>query len=157
MDNAIALVVGLPVLTMTLVALLTVIGVLFQGLVQGTKSYATQMPGRSTLLGLVNVAFLSILGVALGSLNGSDVVQLLAVLLLAVLAIGLAFGLAGMAPLVGERLLPEATPIRQTAWGAAAMLVASLTPFLGWFGLFPYLAFRGLGAFVIYLFARPSN
>lgn len=157
MNNPLALMVGLPALTVVLTALLTVMGALFPGLIEGTKTSAAAMPGRSTLLGFVNVLFLTIIGAALGSLGGGDVVQILALLFLSALAVGIAFGLAGLAPLIGERLLPDSGNVRQTAWGAATMLIASLTPFLGWFGLFPYLAFRGLGAFVIYLFTRPTQ
>jgi hypothetical protein len=157
MDNPFVLLIGLPALALTLVALLTILGVLFPSLIQGTTSSASQMPGRSTLLGFVNVLFLSIIGGALSSLGGSNFVQVLVLLFLSALTIGLAFGLAGMAPLIGERLLPDSGTTRQTAWGAAVMLIASLTPFLGWFALFPYLAFRGLGAFVIHLVTRSSS
>jgi hypothetical protein len=157
MENPLALLVGLPALAVTLIALLTLMGVLFASLVQGTKDAAGSMPGRSTLLGFANVLLLSIISAALGSLGGGNFVQIVLLLILSALVIGLAFGLAGMAPLIGERLLPESSETRQTAWGAAVMLVASLTPFLGWFALFPYLAFRGLGAFVIYLVTRRSS
>ncbi|MGH2620817.1 MAG: hypothetical protein ACRDHG_09660, partial [Anaerolineales bacterium] len=99
---------------------------------------------------------LSVIVAAFGALGGAGagVFQLLALILLGLLVIALAFGLAGMSVLIGERLLPDASPTRQTAWGAATLVLASLTPFLGWFGLFPYLAIRGLGGFLIGLFRR---
>jgi hypothetical protein len=30
-------------------------------------------------------------------------------------------------------------------------------PYVGWFGLLPYVVLRGLGAFVMVLFARPRK
>jgi len=113
------------------------------------------MPGRSFLVGLINVVFLSVIIAALS--GGGDFPQFVALLLFAILAIGLVFGLAGIGPLIGERLLPESSSVRQAGWGAAIMVVASLTPFIGWFLLFPYLSFRGLGAFLLSLFARTSS
>lgn len=154
MNDRLALLVALPLIVSALIALFSVLGALFSEVVQGTQAAARRMPWRAALLGLVNVLFLSVLVAAFSAIGEGGVLQLLAVLLLAVLAIGLAFGLAAMAPLIGEGLLPDASRTRQTVWGAIAMLLACLTPFLGWFALFPYLAFRGLGALVIQLFTR---
>ncbi len=155
MPEALALLILAPLLTVTLVALFVAMGALFPRQIVAVKSTGSAMPGRSFLLGLINVLFLSVIVAALS--GGGDFPQLLALLLFAVLGVGLAFGLAGMAPLIGERLLPESSGFRQAAWGAAIMVVASLTPFIGWFLLFPYLSFRGLGAFILGLFTRTPN
>ena len=90
---------------------------------------------------------------ALGGAGGG-IFHLLALILVGLLVIALGFGLAGMSVLIGERLLPDASTTRQTAWGAASLVLASLTPFLGWFGLFPFLAIQGLGGLLIGLFRR---
>lgn len=155
MSEATALVILAPLGALSLVALFVAMGALFPRQIADVKSKSSDMPGRSFLLGLVNVVFLSVIAAALS--GAGDFAQLLALLLFAILVIGLAFGLAGMAPLIGERLLPESSGVRQTGWGAAIMVVASLTPFIGWFLLFPYLSFRGIGAFLLGLFARTSN
>ncbi|MFV1858852.1 MAG: hypothetical protein ACC647_05815 [Anaerolineales bacterium] len=155
MPEALALLILVPLVTLTLVALFIAMGALFPRQIADVKSTGSAMPGRSFLLGLINVLFLSVIVAALS--NGGEFLQLLALLIFAVLVGGLAFGLAGMAPLIGERLLPEWGGIRQAAWGAAIMVVASLTPFVGWFLLFPYLSFRGLGAFILSLFTRPPS
>jgi len=144
-----------PVVSLTLIALFVAMGALFPKQIADVKSKSSDMPGRSFLLGLINVVFISVLVAALS--GGGDFPQLLGLILFAVLVIGLAFGLAGMAPLIGERLLPESSAVRQASWGAAIMVVASLTPFIGWFLLFPYLSFRGLGAFILSLFSRASS
>lgn len=156
MPEALALVIIAPMLTATLVALFVVMGALFPRQIAAVNSSGSAMPGRSFLLGLINVLFLSVIVAALS--GGGDFPQLLGLLLFAVLVVGLAFGLAGMAPMIGERLLPASSGIGQAAWGAAIMVVASLTPFIGWFVLFPYLSFRGLGAFILSRFtSTPSQ
>ena len=155
MPEALALLILAPLLAVTLVALFLVMGALFPRQIAAVKSIGSSMPGRSFLLGLINVLFLSVIAAALS--GGGDLGQLIALLLFAVLVIGLAFGLAGMAPLIGERLLPESSGIRPVVWGAAIIIVASLTPFIGWFLLFPYLSFRGLGAFILSLFTRTPS
>lgn len=155
MPEAFALLILAPLAVVTLVPLFVMMGVLFPRQIGSVKSTSSAMPGRSFLLGLINVLFLSVIIAVLS--GGGDFLQLLALLLFAALVIGLAFGLAGLAPLVGERLLPDAGPTRQAAWGATTMVTASLTPFVGWFLLFPYLAFRGLGAFILAQFGRNSK
>jgi len=156
MNDGVAMLIAAPVVFGSLVALFSLLRVLFPGQVGSAKAATIEMPGRSLALGTVNLVFLSIIVAAFGALGGGGggVFQLLALILLGLLAIALAFGLAGMSVLIGERLLPDATHTRQTAWGAAALVLASLTPFLGWFGLFPYLAIQGLGGFLIGLFRR---
>ena len=149
MSEGLALIL-VPLVSLTLVALFVAMGALFPKQIFDVKSRSSSMPGRSFLLGLINVIFVSVIVAALFP-------QLLGLILFAVLVIGLAFGLAGMAPLIGERLLPESGAVRQASWGAAIMVVASLTPFIGWFFLFPYLSFRGLGAFILSLFSRASS
>ena len=155
MPEAIALILLAPLVALSLVALFVAMGALFPRQIADVKAKSSDMPGRSFLLGLINVIFLSVIVAALS--GGGDFPQLLGLLIFTILLVGLAFGLAGMAPLIGERLLPESSGIRQAGWGAAIMIVASLTPFIGWFLLFPYLSFRGIGAFILSLFARTSS
>jgi len=154
MSEGVALIL-VPFVGLTLVALFVAMGALFPRQIADVKSKSSDMPGRSFLVGLINVVFLSVIIAALS--GGGDFPQFVALLLFAILAIGLVFGLAGIGPLIGERLLPESSSVRQAGWGAAIMVVASLTPFIGWFLLFPYLSFRGLGAFLLSLFARTSS
>lgn len=155
MPEVLALLILVPSVSLTLVALFVAMRALFPRQINDVKSTGSDKPGRSFLLGLINVSFLSVIVAALS--GGGEFLQLLAFLLFAVLVGGLAFGLAGMALLLGERLLPESGEIRQAAWGSAVMIVASLTPFVGWLLLFPYLSFRGLGALILSLFIRPID
>ena len=141
----------------TLVAFFSVMAVLFPRQVDSAQRAAQAMPGRSFLLGLVNAVFLTIAGVAFSALGdglGATIVKVLALPPLLAVLLGLAFGLAAMSPLIGERLAPDRSRPTQIALGASAMVLGCLAPFIGWFGLFPYVAFRGLGGFVIGLFGR---
>lgn len=155
MPEGLALLIFTPITAITLVALFVVMGVIFPRQIEVVRANSSAMPGRSFLLGLVNVAFLVIIAAALS--GGGEFLQIIALIFFALLLIGVAFGLAGMAVVIGERMLPETSATRQTGWGATAMVVASLTPFIGWFLLLPYLSFRGLGALVLGLFNRSSS
>ena len=79
-----------------------------------------------------------------------------ALIILALLVIGLALGLAGTVYLVGKRLFPEATEWRQMLRGALILIPACLTPLIGWFIIFPYLSGLGVGAFIISWFRKPA-
>jgi len=155
MPDFIMILILAPLVTLTLVALFVVMGVLFPRQISDVKSTSSEKPGRSFLLGLINVIFLSVIVAALS--GGGEFPQLLGLLIFTVLVIGLAFGLAGIAPFIGERIFPDSSKVRQAGWGAAIMIVASLTPFIGWFLLFPYLSFHGLGAFILSFFTRTSS
>ena len=152
MPEAVALLIVTPLLAVTLIALFVVMGAIFPRQIAAVRSTGSAMPGRSFVLGLINVVFLSVISAALSW--GGDLGQLLALLIFILLVVGLIFGLAGLAPMVGQRLLPESSETRQTTWGATLMVIASFTPFIGWFLLFPYLSFRGTRAFILSLFIR---
>lgn len=145
-------------LRLTVAALLVGVGLsamflailaLFPAVVGRTQRAADKSPGRSFLLGLVNVLFLSALGLGFGALaegGGRDFLQLPALLAFSLLAILLAFGLAALAGLVGGRLFPEASRAGGQLKGSIVLILAGLTPFLGWFLLFPYAGMLGVGA-----------
>lgn len=142
------LMAGIP----PVVALFIVVKVLFPGIVERTRQAAEEAAGRSFGLGLVNGLFLGATMLALFALGESASIQLLnllGLLVLALLTLGVTFGLSGMVQLVGARLLPEGSELRRTILGAVALILACLTPFVGWFGLLPYVSLHGLGAFVV--------
>ena len=152
MDEGLTLLIlvlaGIP----TLVAFFVVLEVLFPHVVESTRQVAEETAARSFALGLVNGLFLGAVALALFALGesvGSDLFGLLGLLVLALLALGITFGLVGMVQLIGTRLAPGGSSLRRTLLGAVALVLAILTPFVGWFGLFPYVALRGLGGFVV--------
>lgn len=142
-----------------ILALFAVLGVLFPVVVDRTRDQVSSRPGRSILLGLVNFAFLAAVIAALAGVaqrTGIQALMIVAVILLAVLVIGLSFGLAGMSEVVGLRLFPAASPLKQNLLGGLALTLACATPYVGWFGLLPYAACRGLGGFLLGWFAKTS-
>lgn len=137
---------------LSLLAFFAVVGVLFTHRVERVVALAQAMPGRTFLVGLVNLLFAAALIAALGSLGG--VGGILALLLLAALAVGISFGLTAMSRVVGQRLGIRALGLSPNAWGSLALTMASLLPFVGWFGLLPYAGMVGLGAFILSFFER---
>ncbi len=150
-------------LTIALAAYFLVIGALFTNRAAKTQRVIIAMPGRSFGVGLVNFAFFGVIALVLFSVAGSagDFIRLIltvpALLITAVLAIMLSFGLAGTSDLLGERIFPDQPAWKQTAWGTVILSFACALPIVGWFLLFPYVGFVGIGAFILGLFQRESN
>jgi hypothetical protein len=135
-----------------LAALFLVLGVLFPTAVERTRRSAEEALGRSFLIGLVNFIFILAIGLGLGALGrsfGLAFIGVIVFVLAVALILVLTFGLAGMAEVVGERLTPDRGRVRKTGWGTAALALGCLTPYVGWFGLFPFVALTGIGAFVL--------
>ncbi|MBI5962495.1 MAG: hypothetical protein HY863_03380 [Chloroflexi bacterium] len=150
-------------LTIALSAYFLVIGVLFTNRVAKTQRVITAMPGRSFGVGLVNFAFFGVIALVLFSVAGNAgefirfILTVPALLITAVLVIMLSFGLAGTSNLLGERIFPDQPAWRQTAWGTVILSFACALPIVGWFLLFPYIGFVGIGAFILGLFQRENN
>jgi hypothetical protein len=136
-----------------LTALFLVVEVLFPRAVEQTRAAASDSPGRSLLLGLVNAGFLIVLAVAITS-AGVDALNVIALILLAILVAGLAVGLTAMARFLGQRLFPGSGETKRMVAGSGLLILACLMPFVGWFGLFPYVGLRGLGGFVLAMARR---
>jgi len=150
-------------LTVSLAAFFLVIGTLFTQRVAKTERVITGMPGRSFGVGLVNFAFFGVIAVVLFSIAGNAgnfvkvILNIPALLITAALVIMLSFGLTGMVNLLGERILPEVVSWKRTAFGTMVLCFACALPFVGWFLLFPYVGFVGIGAFILGLFQRESK
>lgn len=156
MDQLLGLLIAVPLLGATLVGLFVVMNALFTSWIARTCEVAETQAARSFLVGLVNLVFVGALIaaiIALADNTGLDFVIVIAVLLAIVLVIGIAFGLAAMVQVVGARLLPGGQGLRPLLWGTVALALGCLAPYVGWFGLLPYVGLRGLGAFVLALFA----
>ena len=147
-------------LTIALSAYFLVLGALFTNRVAKTQRVLTAMPGRSFGVGLVNFLFFGVIALVLFSLSdkaGSVIKVILtipALLITAVLAIMLSFGLVGIVNLLGERIFPETSSWKQTVFGSIILSFACALPFVGWFLLFPYVGFVGIGGFILGLFQR---
>lgn len=152
MDQGLGMLVLAVLGVICLAALFLVVGVLFPIAVERTRRSAETALGRSFLLGLVNFIFVVGSGLGLGALArslGLAFLGVIVVLLGIALVLALTFGLAGMVEVVGERLTPDRGRVRKTGWGTAALALGCLTPYVGWFGLLPFVALTGIGAFVL--------
>jgi len=157
MDQLIGLLVAVPLLGATLVGLFVVMNALFTSWIARTCQTAETQAARSFLVGLVNLIFVGALisaVIALADGTGLDFLIVVAVLLAVVLAIATTFGLAAMVQVIGARLVPGGQGLRPGIWGTVALTLGCLTPYVGWFGLLPYVALRGLGGFVLTLFGK---
>jgi hypothetical protein len=140
-----------------------VLEALFAKRVARTRALAASAPGRSFGIGAVNFVFFSVIAVILFSASdgASGVLRALltfpALLIVAVLATALSFGLAAVAVLVGERALPEATALKRSIWGTVFLGLACALPLAGWFLLLPYAGLTGIGAFILGFFQRESS
>lgn len=150
-------------LTIALAAYFLVIGALFTKRVTKTQRVIAAMPGRSFAVGLVNFLFFGVIALVLFSVagNAGNFVKVIliipALLISATLAIMLSFGLTGTVNLLGERILPEVNTWQRTVFGAMILTFACFLPVVGWFLLFPYVGFVGIGAFILGLFQREPN
>lgn len=126
----------------------------FGNFLRGVKAAVDANPGRSVLIGLINALFLLAIGylfIAWAQSTGIVLLGLLGGLLWLGLSFGLVFGLGGMVLSARDRLNPESETWRSVASAGGVLVLASLTPYIGWFAFFPYLLVRGLGGVVIHL------
>jgi hypothetical protein len=147
--------VGLALSGASLVVLLLVIAAVWPGFTSRVADNAAGAPGKTLLVGLVNYLFLG--AIALVSLN-LGVAAVIGIVLLVVLVLGTLLGLPAVAALVGARLYRqhdlETTRGSETLVGGAALYVAVLTPFVGWFLVLPALCLWSFGAAALTLVSR---
>jgi hypothetical protein len=121
------------------------------------------MPARSFGIGLVNFLFFSVIAIVLFSIAENagpfikGVLSIPGIIILALLALVLSFGLAGMSNLIGERIFPDLPAWKQTLWGTVCLALACALPFVGWFLLLPYVGFVGIGAVILGLIQRQTK
>jgi len=160
MTDIFRLLLIITLLTISLAAYFIVIGALFANRVTKTQRVIHQMTGRSFLVGLVNFLFFGVIAIVLFSVADSTaglvktILTIPALLITALLTVTLSFGLAGMVNMVGERILPEHSSLKKSAWGTVILTFACALPFVGWFLLLPYVGLVGFGAVILGFFQR---
>ena len=145
--------------SLALVAFFLVLVAMFPRRIGRAQAIAEGMPVRSFVVGSVNLIFGAAVVLALLALAQWTHIQLLgvpALLVLALIAVAVAFGLAGLVQLIGSRLVPERPGLRRTAAATLALGWACTLPFIGWFGLLPFAAALGMGAFILTFFTQPG-
>jgi hypothetical protein len=143
----------------TLVSFFLAVRLLFPLRVELIQQAAEAMHVRAFFLGLVNSIFFAalIMGlIALADGTGASFLYFPALCLFAILIAALAYGLTGVVQLAGARLAPDGSLPRKSVLGSIVLILGCLTPFVGWFGLFVYVGFLGLGAFILSFFRKEA-
>jgi len=152
MDNILSLVLLVLVGGIAMISLLAVIKLMFPQPAARTSAIIESSMGRSFLLGLVNFLFAGALVFVFVRLAQdargplAAILFLLAVTILLFLTVIAALGLTGLTSLVGERMGEGATPFRMHLRGSLLVLLAGLTPYIGWFAFSPLAVITGFGA-----------
>jgi len=160
MSDMVRLLLVVILLTIGLAAYFLVVNALFPQRIAKTKSMAQSMPARSFGIGVVNFVFFAVIALVLFSVAENagpfikGILTIPATIILASLTIVLSMGLAGMSNLIGERIFPDLSVWKQTLWGTVCLSLACALPFVGWFLLFPYIGFAGIGAVILGYFQR---
>jgi hypothetical protein len=143
-----------------LISILAVINLLFPLPVEATRAALEASLGRSLLIGLVNFIFVGLLDLLLlwlGQMAGRVAGGILVILGGAItVALGtlVILGLAGLTRLIGERIGAASSPLMTHLRGSLLIVLAGLTPFLGWWVFTPLVLWTGLGAAIQTLLGR---
>ena len=135
-----------------LIALLGAVAVLFPRPVEKTRDILTASFGKSFLLGLVNFLFFGALVALLARFGqrANGVLAAVLILLALILAIALTvfslLGLSALTSLAGERIGEGTTSFRRHLRGSLLIVLAGLTPYIGWFAFTPLALITSLGA-----------
>jgi hypothetical protein len=136
----------------SITAFFVLIETLFPTIVREGKEIAEDSMGRAFWLGLINSLFLlalTLLSFYLANSVGVQLISLPGIILAVILIIGGIVGLSVMFQLIGDRLFPDQSTFKKNSYAAGVTILACLAPYIGWFGLFPYLLLVGFGAFII--------
>jgi hypothetical protein len=142
--------------------MLAAIHLLLPGPVEKARLKLEGPLGKVFLLGLVNLVFFGVIGVGLFWLAGlirdnwSGLAAFLAVLLglaalviLVTLAIFTLDGFVALASLLGSRIGPAKSPFWSDGRGGLLLVLACLTPYIGWYFFTPVVFCMGLGASIL--------
>jgi MFS family permease len=131
--------------------------------IEKTRTHLENSPGRSLVLGVVNFTFFGLLAALFISLAEQtvEVLDVILALLTGIIVVGFAsfaiLGLTAFANLLGERMGGKKTPFRSNLQGGALLVLAALTPYIGWFLFLPLVLWAGFGAAISALFRREKK
>jgi hypothetical protein len=144
----------------TLISMFAAIHLLLPGPVEKASLNLENHFRKAFLVGLVNLLFLVLLmlGViwAANAIGGFVAGPLtLVVALIAILLVVFTLnGLVALASLLGSRIGPTRSPLLSDLRGGLLLILACLTPYIGWFVFTPFVLCLGLGASVLALFQK---
>ena len=151
---------------MTIIALLGTFDLFFAKPVSRARQKLELAPGKSFLVGLINVIFWFVILVIwfewTQANGGPDIMTYLigtaiAILLLIGLIIPGIPGLVALAGLTGERWNASASCLGKDLRGGFLLVLACLTPYVGWFIFTPALLSTAIGAGLLTFFQRKNK
>jgi hypothetical protein len=160
-----AFLILMPLSLLALSALFSALILLFPGPVGQARENFENRPWRSIFLGTLNfigggiIAILVIgLAVTLDLANGPGEAFLYIILGLIgiVLAIPTLIGLSAVIIVIGERLGKARTPFLTYLRGGGLLLLACITPFVGWFVFTPLVIWTSIGS-VVAILVKPKK
>ena len=152
MDRIFDIAIVVLISGVALISLLGAVAILFPRPVEKARDILAASFGRSFVLGLVNFLFFGALVALLARFGQEARGALAAILLLLALLLALAlttltlFGLSALTSLAGERIGEGTTSFRRHLRGSLLLVLAGLTPYIGWFAFTPLVLITGLGA-----------
>jgi len=166
--EVLGLVLLVIVSAVTFLSLLAALGLLLPDPVERARQKLEANLVRSFLVGLVNLIFALALVGGLGTLINlfpvrtgfslAGFLTLLVVLVAGTFIVLSIFGLLVLSTFLGLKIDPNQTNFWTPVRGGLLLVLAGLTPYLGWFVFTPFAICTGLGATILTLFRRkPAN
>ena len=152
MDRTVGLIILVIFSGAGLISILLIVNLLLPGPVRRTREALEASAGRSLLLGGVNFLFAALVMALLLWLtqqSGGGILSGILAVIAALIALGLllmmVLGLASLAGLIAMRTGETASPFGSYLRGGLLLVLAGLTPYLGWFIFTPLAIWTGLG------------
>ena len=139
----------------SIIALFATLNLLLPAAIEKTRQNLEHRLGRSLLLGSINFIFAAALAGLFAWLTDlteqtSSFLSGVFILLLGLIVLGVAIftllGLTAFAKLLGERIGEGKNPFISSLRGGLLLLLAGLTPYVGWFFFTPLVLWTALGA-----------
>lgn len=144
---AFGLIILIPVTSLMLLT-----SALFPQTTDKAKSVIENSQGRTFLIGVVNLLFLAAIMFVfiflVQEVRFPPIFFIPAVAALAAFATGAFVGITSITHLVGERILSNHAQPQRNIRAAIVLILALLTPIIGWYIFFPYIVILGFGGFV---------
>ena len=136
--------------------MLTALWLLFPPRVERASQQLTDSPGRTFFIGLAGTFFVAI-PITILFVAGLPFTSVLGALTLTLVLAFAAIGAAGLTQKMSHHLgakIGSDKPVRAFLGSAAALEMAAVFPFIGWFLVIPVVLILSLGAAIASLFAR---
>jgi len=145
-----------------LISIFVVINVLLPTFLEQTRMALETSPGRSLLLGLINFLCIGVVDALLiwlaqlasGTKILSGILVIIGGLITSALALLAFLGLASFADLLGHHIGEPKNEFLAILRGGVLLILAGLTPFIGWFAFTPLMILTALGGAIQTIFRQ---